>query len=190
MLSNEDPEMYVKKIQNYRFILKKQWHFDIAKNENFWVVVFFSLALLKGQTRQCFLTWITLPTTFRHISLFQRAMYKTRNTGTGNGMRGTRGMGGMLYSGECCQTFRRIPPNIPRNVTKYSGECAQTFQGISPNIRPQTFQGMLPNILGNVPKHSGNVAKYSGECPQTFRGMSPNIPGNVLKHSGEYRQTF
>ena len=158
--------------------------------KTFGSLYFFSLALLKGQTRQCFLTWITLPTTFRHISLFQRAMYKTRNTGTGNGMRGTRGMGGMLYSGECCQTFRRIPPNIPRNVTKYSGECAQTSQGISPNIRPQTFQGMLPNILGNVPKHSGNVAKYSGECPQTFQGMSPNIPGNVLKHSGEYRQTF
>ena len=33
------------------------------------------------------------------------AMYKTRNTGTGNGMRGTREMGGMLYSGECRQTF-------------------------------------------------------------------------------------
>ena len=43
MLSNENPEMYVKKSQNYRFILKKQWHFDIAKNENFWVVVLFSL---------------------------------------------------------------------------------------------------------------------------------------------------
>ena len=172
MLSNEDPEMYVKKSQNYRFILKKQWHFDIAKNENFWVVVFFSLALLKGQTRQCFLTWITLPTTFRHISLFQRAMYKTRNTGTGNGMRGTRGMGGMLYSGECCQTFRRMPPNIPRNVTKYSGECAQTFQGYR-----QTF-----------------VLKHSRECCQTFWGMSPNIPGmlpnipgNVPKHSGGCR---
>ena len=30
----------------------------------------------------------------------QWAMYKTRNTGTENGMQGTRGMGGMLYSGE------------------------------------------------------------------------------------------
>ena len=33
-----------------------------------------------------------------------RAMYKTRNTGTGNGMRETREIGGMLYSGECSQT--------------------------------------------------------------------------------------
>ena len=30
------------------------------------------------------------------------AMYKTRNAETGNGMRGTRGIGGMLYSGEFC----------------------------------------------------------------------------------------
>ena len=156
--------------------------------KTFGSLYFFPLALLKGRARQCFLTWITLPTTFRHISLFQRAMYKTRNRGTGNGMRETRGMGGMLYSGECRQAFRGMHPNIPGNVTKYSGECAQTFQGISPNIRPQTFQGMLPNILENVPKHSGNVAKYSGECPQTFRGMSPNILGNVPKHSGECRQ--
>ena len=58
------------------------------------------------------------------------AMYKTRNTGTRNGMRGTRGIGGML-------------PNIPGNVAIYSGEC------------PQTFRGMSPNILGNVAKYSG-----------------------------------
>ena len=69
-------------------------------------------------------------------------MYKNRNTGTGNGMRGTRGMGGMLYSGECGQTFRGMLPNIPGNVAKYSGEC------------PQTFRGMSPNIPGNVAKHS------------------------------------
>ena len=31
-----------------------------------------------------------------------KAMYKTRNTGTMKGMRGTRGMWEMLYSGECC----------------------------------------------------------------------------------------
>ena len=66
-------------------------------------------------------------------------MYKTRNTGTGNGMRGTRGIGGVLYSGECGQTFqgnfpqtfRGMSPNIPGNVAKYSGECRQTIRGIS-----------------------------------------------------------
>ena len=52
-------------------------------------------------------------------------MYKTRNTGTGNGM---RGMGGMLYSGECRQTFRGVSSNIPGNVAKDSGERCLTFR--------------------------------------------------------------
>ena len=97
-------------------------------------------------------------------------MYKTRNTGTGNGMRGTRGMGGMLYSGECRQTFLGMSPNILGNVIKHSGECC-------------TFRGMSSNILGNVPKHSR-------ECRKTFRGMSSNILGNVTKHSEECPQIF
>ena len=46
-------------------------------------------------------------------------MYKTRNTGTGNGKRGTRGIWGMFL-------------NIPGNVAKYSGECHQTFRAILP----------------------------------------------------------
>ena len=83
-------------------------------------------------------------------------MYKTRNTGTVNGMRGT---GGMLYSEECRQTFQGIYSNILGNVAKHSGEC------------PETFRGMSSNIPGNITKHSGNVAKHSGECRQTFGGM-------------------
>ena len=75
-------------------------------------------------------------------------------------MRATRGMGGMLYSGECRQTFRGMG-----NVLKHSRECLPTSRGISSNI-------------------PGNVAKHSGECRQTFRGMSSNIPGDVAKHSG------
>ena len=74
-------------------------------------------------------------------------MYKTRNTGMGNGMRGTRGIGGMLYSEEgrqtfreCPQTFQGLSSNIPRNVLKYSREYRQTFRGMS------------QNILGNVAK--------------------------------------
>ena len=59
------------------------------------------------------------------------AVYKTRNTGTGNGMRRTQGIGEMLYSGECRETFWEISPNIPGNVAKYSGECRQTFLGVS-----------------------------------------------------------
>ena len=70
-------------------------------------------------------------------------MYKTMNTGTGNGMLGTREIGGMLYSGECPKKFLGMSPNIPGNVLKHSGECHQTFRGMS------------RKILGNVAKHSG-----------------------------------
>ena len=56
-----------------------------------------------------------------------KAMYKTKNTGTGNGMQETREMGGMLYSGECRQIFRGMLLNIPGNVLKHSGEYRQTF---------------------------------------------------------------
>ena len=92
------------------------------------------------------------------------AMYKTRNTGTGNRMQGTRGIGGMLYSEECRQTFWGMPSKIPENVANYSGECYQTFRGVPSNI-------------------SGNVLKHSGEYPQTFQVISSNVPGNVVKHS-------
>ena len=102
-------------------------------------------------------------------------MYKTRNTGTGKGMRETRVIGGMLYSGDCRQIFRGMSSNIAGDYLKHSGKCCQTFQC------SQAFRGMSPNI-------PANVLKYSGECPQTFGGMSPNIPGNVTKHSGEYHQ--
>ena len=39
-------------------------------------------------------------------------MYKTRNTGKGNGIQGMRVMG-ILHSRECPQTFQEISPNIP-----------------------------------------------------------------------------
>ena len=44
------------------------------------------------------------------------------NTGTRNRMWGTQGMGKMLYSGECHQTFRGMLPSIPENVLKYSAD--------------------------------------------------------------------
>ena len=90
-------------------------------------------------------------------------MYKTRNTGTGNGMRRTRGMKGMLYSGKYHQKFRVISSKIPGNVLKHSREYCQTFRRMSSNI-------------------PGNIAKHSGECRQTSRGMWLDIPGKVAKH--------
>ena len=97
------------------------------------------------------------------------AMYKTRNTGTGNRMQVTQGMGGMLYSRECHQILQGMSPNIPGNVLKHSGECCQTFRGTC-----QIFRGMSSNI-------PGNVAKYSGECHQIFWGMFSNNPENIRK---------
>ena len=71
-------------------------------------------------------------------------MYKNKNRGMGNGMRGTWGMR------ECY---------IPGNVAKHSGNVAKhSGEG------PQTFRKMSPNILGNAVKHSE-------ECSQTFRGL-------------------
>ena len=62
------------------------------------------------------------------------AMYKNRNTRTGNGMRGTWGMWGMFYFGECRQIFWGMSSNIPGNVPKHSGEYRKTFRGMSSNI--------------------------------------------------------
>ena len=73
------------------------------------------------------------------------AMYKTKNTGTGNEMQGTRGIGGMLYSGECRQTFWGMSTNIPMNVDKHSGECCQAFRGISSKISRNAHKGWLSN---------------------------------------------
>ena len=71
-----------------------------------------------------------------------KAIYKTRNTGTGNrmrGMQGTRGMstkipGNLLEdSGEC--SHFSIPGNVIKNSEKFS----------------RRFWGMLLKIPGNVP---------------------------------------
>ena len=83
-------------------------------------------------------------------------MYKTKNTGTGNEMRGTRGVRGMLDSGECCQTFRVMTSNFTRNFAKHFGECPHTFRRMSPNI-------------------PGSTLKHSRECHETFQGMSWNV---------------
>ena len=63
-------------------------------------------------------------------------------------MRGTRGMGGMLYSVECHQTFRGMSPNVPGNVIKNSQERRQTFQGMLPivGVKGRVAFRILSNI--------------------------------------------
>ena len=190
-----------------RFLTKLFRQFRVSNIFNLYVK-FFKLKFLRDNLPLCLCS-------YKNNSLKTSAMYKTRNTGTGNGMWGMRGTGRMLYSGECRQTFRGMLLNIPQNVAKHSEGCPQTFQGMSPNIPGnvvkhsgecyQTFRGMSPNIPGNVLKHSGeclptfqgisskipgNVVKHSGEFHQTFRGISSNFPGNIVKNSGEFHQTF
>ena len=95
-------------------------------------------------------------------------MCKTENTGTGNGMLGTREIGGMLYSVECRQTFWRMSSNIPGNVAKHSGECCHTFQGMSSSI-------------------PGTVLKHSGECHQKIQRIFGNNLWYVVKHYERFR---
>ena len=102
----------------------------------------------------------------------KKAIYKTRNTGTGNGMRGMRGTRGM---------FTRIPGNLlegsgecfyfnnPGNVPKDSGECFRRFRGMFEEI-------------------PGNVQEDSGECCRRFRGMLNKIPRIVGKDSRKYKK--
>ena len=53
------------------------------------------------------------------------AIYKTRNTGMGNGVRGMQGTRGMLTRilGESRREFRGMFQEIPGNVIKDSSEC-------------------------------------------------------------------
>ena len=84
------------------------------------------------------------------------AIYKTRNTGTGNEMRGMRGMSIL----ECSRRFRGMFKKIPGSAQEDSEECSKRFRG------------MFRKIPGNIPKNSG-------ECSKRFRGMFQMIPENV-----------
>ena len=60
------------------------------------------------------------------ICLREKAIYQTRNTGTGNGMRGMQGTWGMftrIPENVLILAFRGIFEKIPGNVIKDSGEC-------------------------------------------------------------------
>ena len=70
----------------------------------------------------------------RNSLVVRWAIYKTRNTGTGNGMRGMGGMftripGNLLEDSEECYYF-----NILGNVEKYSVECLKRFRGMFKEI--------------------------------------------------------
>ena len=106
--------------------------------------------------------------------LSRTAVYKNRNTGTGNGMQGMRGTQGMFTripvnlledSGKCCYFI------IPGNVEEDSGKCSRRFRGMFEKI-------------------PGNVSEDSGECSRRFRGMFQKIPENVEEAPGESKFRF
>ena len=74
------------------------------------------------------------------------AIYKTRNTLTGNGMQEMGGTRGMFTLGNVMiLTFRGMLKKIPGNVRKDSGECLKRFLG----------------MFEEIPE---NVSKVSGKC--------------------------
>ena len=74
------------------------------------------------------------------------AIYKTRNTGTRNGMREMRGMFTRIPGNVIILTFRGMFQRIPENVEEASGECSRGFRG------------MFEKILGNVRRDSGECS--------------------------------
>ena len=114
-----------------------------------------------------------LQSNFIEIALWL-AIYKTKNTGMGNGMRGIRGTRGMFTSipgnlledsGECYYF------NIPGNVPEVSGECSKRFRGMFKKI-------------------PGHVRRDSGESSRRFRRMFERIPGNTQEDFGESKFRF
>ena len=111
---------------------------------------------------------------FCYFVPYPLAIYKTRNTGTGNGMRGMSiPIPGNAHqdSGECSRRFRGMFQKIPGNVRKDSGECSKRFRGMFKKI-------------------PGNVQESSGEFSRGLRGVFEKIPGNVRKDCGECWQRF
>ena len=103
-------------------------------------------------------TFVLLLLFFRICTIIL-AIYKTRNTGTGNGMRGMRGMFTRIPGNVTILIFRGMFQRIPGNIEEDSGECSRGFRGMSKKI-------------------PGNVQEDSGKCSKRFRGMLEEIPGN------------
>ena len=97
------------------------------------------------------------------------AIYKTRNTGTGNGMWGMRGT-------------RRMFTRIPRNLLEDSGKCY--YFNIMANVQEDSGE-CFRRFRGMFQDNPGNVRKDSEECSKRFRGMFEEISGNVQGDFGK-----
>ena len=95
-------------------------------------------------------------------SNFFLAILKTRNTGTGNGMRGMRGTRGMFTtipgnllegSGECSY-FR-----IPENAREDSGECSRRFRGMFKKMKRKEISRPWENTKKEKLKSKTNIRR-------------------------------
>ena len=106
------------------------------------------------------------------------AIYKTRNTRTGNGTRGKRGARRMFTRNPenvVISLFRGMLKKIPGNVQENSGEFLRRFRGI------------IEKIPANDPEESGECLK---RCLGIFPEIFFTIPRNLLEHSSESSSTF
>ena len=63
------------------------------------------------------------------LHLFE-AVHKIRNTETGNGIQGTRGMFTRIPGNAFVLVFRGMLEKIPGNAREDSGECSGRFRGM------------------------------------------------------------
>ena len=114
------------------------------------------------------------------------AIYKTRNTRTGNGTRGKRGARRMFTRNPenvVISLFRGMLKKIPGNVQEDSGEFLRRVRGI------------IEKIPANDPEESGECLKrcffeHSPESLGIFPEIFFTIPRNLLEHSSESSSTF
>ena len=104
------------------------------------------------------------------------AIYKTRNKGTGNGMRGMRGTQYSFNipenvpedSGKCSRRFRGMFKKIPENVREDSGKCSRRFRRmlkkISRNLNLDLFFEILLIFYQILQLNCEKAKEYSLCC--------------------------
>ena len=99
-----------------------------------------------------------------------KAIYKTRNTGTGKGMRETRRMfstipGNLLEDSGECNYFNipRMLKKIPGNVSKFSRKRWRRFREMLVEILKKIGRFIMQLNKNRI---KGYILKYNKKCPQ------------------------
>ena len=109
------------------------------------------------------------------------AIYKTRNIGTGNGMRGMRGTRGMFTK-------------IPGNLLEDSGECGRRFRGmfqkIPGNVREDSGKSKFRFILWNLAYLLSNSAIKLRKNKWIFSSLLITTLTNLLRLNAVFHPPF